>query len=103
MLSLVLEDINDLRVKEKDMPQVNSEEVLVRVHACGICGSDIPRSYKDGAHNMPLVIGHEFSGEVVKAEDASLVGKRVGIFPLISCGECESCKKKVYEDRKSVV
>ena len=97
MLSLVLEDINDLRVKEKDMPQVNSDEALVRVHACGICGSDIPRSYKDGAHNMPLVIGHEFSGEVVKAEEASLVGKRVGIFPLIPCGECESCKKKAYE------
>jgi L-iditol 2-dehydrogenase len=66
-------------------------EVLVRVKAAGICGSDIPRIYKTGTYSYPLIPGHEFSGEVVDT------GKRVGVFPLIPCGHCTPCKKRKYE------
>lgn len=92
--------INDFRFEEADNPQIASSEVLVRVRAVSICGSDIPRVYKTGAHNMPLIIGHEFSGEVVQIGeevDESWKGTRVGIFPLIPCEKCIACQKKRYE------
>lgn len=92
--------INDFRFEEADNPQIASSEVLVRVRAVSICGSDIPRVYKTGAHNMPLIIGHEFSGEVVQIGeevDESWKGTRVGIFPLIPCEKCIACRKKRYE------
>lgn len=88
------------------MPKPSDEEALVRVRAAGICGSDIPRAFLTGAHKHPIIIGHEFSGEVVavgseeKADveaPFSWVGKRVGIFPLIPCRECAPCKNKQYE------
>ena len=62
MKALVLESIGNLEYKDIKRPLPGRGEVLVKVRACGICGSDIPRVYKDGAHNMPLVIGHEFAG-----------------------------------------
>jgi L-iditol 2-dehydrogenase len=57
--------------------------VRVRVAACGVCGSDIPRAFAGGAYHYPLVLGHEFSG-VVDEDGATLRrGQRVAIFPLI--------------------
>ena len=91
MKAWVLHGINDFKYEEVDKPIVSEDEVLVEVKAVGICGSDIPRVYKDGAHNMPLIIGHEFAGQVVTT------GKRVGVFPLIPCRQCTPCKNKQYE------
>ena len=91
MKALVLNDVGKLTVKDVPVPKVGDDEVLVKVGACGICGSDIPRVYRDGAHVMPLVIGHEFAGTV--AED----GRRVGVFPLIPCMKCECCRNRKYE------
>ena len=91
MKAWVLHGVNDFKYEEVDKPIVSEDEVLVEVKAVGICGSDIPRVYKDGAHNMPLIIGHEFAGQVVTT------GKRVGVFPLIPCRQCTPCKNKQYE------
>ena len=44
---------------------------MVKVMAAGVCGSDIPRIYKTGAHVHPIVLGHEFSGKVVETFDKS--------------------------------
>ncbi|SFG25717.1 galactitol-1-phosphate 5-dehydrogenase [Oribacterium sp. WCC10] len=82
------------------VPEPEAGEVLIKVNAAGICGSDVPRVYRDGAHNMPLVIGHEFSGQVEKIGanvDKGKLGKRMGIFPLIPCRKCPSCREKKYE------
>ena len=60
---------NDLRVEERDMPEIGKNDVLVRVHACGICGTDVHIFCGDeGAAPTPenTVLGHEFAGEVVK-------------------------------------
>jgi L-iditol 2-dehydrogenase len=67
--------------------------------AAGICGSDVPRVFRDGAHIMPLIPGHEFSGvvEAVGDERSDWIGKRVGIFPLIPCGECLPCRNGQHE------
>jgi len=100
MQAYVLNGVNDLQLKSVEIPTPGSHEVLVRVRACGICGSDIPRIYETGAHVHPLIPGHEFAGEVVAVgENAheSWLGKNVGIFPLIPCGKCEPCKNKQYE------
>ncbi|WP_044936455.1 galactitol-1-phosphate 5-dehydrogenase [Pseudobutyrivibrio sp. LB2011] len=100
MKALVLEDVGKIKIDEIAKPSPKQGEVLVHVKACGICGSDIPRAYKDGAHNMPLVIGHEFAGEVCEVGegvDSSWAGKAVGIFPLIPCKKCPCCVEKKYE------
>lgn len=91
MKAHVLEEIGKLNLKEVEAPENKDGWTLVKVKAAGICGSDIPRIYKTGAHRHPLIPGHEFSGEVVAT------GKRVGIFPLIPCGTCECCQEKKYE------
>ncbi len=100
MKAFVLEDIADIRLEEVSMPVLGEKEVLVKVGAVGICGSDIPRIYKTGAYSFPLIPGHEFSGTVVEVGSgvsAEWVGKRVGIFPLIPCKECGPCRKQQYE------
>lgn len=100
MKAWVLHDIGDIRFEDVDMPKIGDNEVLVAVKAAGICGSDIPRIYETGAHNMPIIPGHEFSGQVVdtgKNVDKKWLDKRVGVFPLIPCGKCDLCKRKLYE------
>lgn len=99
MKAYVLHGINDIRYEEVSAPSLQENEVLVKVMAAGVCGSDIPRIYRDGAHRMPLIPGHEFAGEVVQCTErtAQWQGKRVGIFPLIPCKACAPCKQKKYE------
>lgn len=100
MKSWVLNGIDDIGLVEIEKPALKKGEVLVRVKAAGICGSDIPRIYQTGAHTHPLTPGHEFSG-IVEAlgenADSRWLGKRVGIFPLIPCGKCTPCMNRRYE------
>lgn len=100
MKAYVLHGVGDLRYEEVARPVPRADSVLVKVAAAGICGSDIPRIFYTGAHNMPLIPGHEFAGTVAElgeSVDSKWQGKRVGIFPLIPCMECPQCKKKQYE------
>ena len=95
-----LHGIADYRLEDISDPSAQTGEVLVKVKAAGICGSDIPRIYKTGAYHHPMTPGHEFSGQVVsvgEGVDETWTGKAVGIFPLIPCMECSSCRKKLYE------
>ncbi len=96
MKAWVLNAIGDIDLKDVDMPVPGENEVLIRVKAAGICGSDIPRIYETGAHKMPLIPGHEFSGSVEgigKEVSAHWLGKRVAVFPKIACGKCANCRK----------
>lgn len=99
MKAWILQSNGDIAYTDADKPQISENEVLVEVKATGICGSDIPRIYKNGAYFYPLITGHEFSGKVVKTTDnnTAWLNKRVGIFPLIPCRECAPCQKKQYE------
>lgn len=100
MKAYVLHDVNDLRFEEVSRPAVGEHMALVKVEAVGICGSDIPRIFYQGAHRMPLIPGHEFSGRVVetgKGVDESWLDRRVGAFPLIPCMQCPQCARKQYE------
>ena len=100
MKAYVLHGIDDLKYDEVSVPDIGSNEVLVKVHAAGICGSDIPRIYKTGTYSYPLIPGHEFSGEVIEVGsdvENEWKRKRVGIFPLIPCKKCIPCQNKQYE------
>lgn len=100
MKAWVLHGVGDLRYEDTAMPLLKPEEVLVEVHACGICGSDIPRIYQTGTYYFPLIPGHEFSGVVKgigREANSYFLGKRVGVFPLIPCMECGQCKRQHYE------
>lgn len=100
MKAYVLKGINQLEYMEVPLPQLKPGEVLVEVKAAGICGSDIPRIFETGTYHFPMVPGHEFSGVVRTVYDDSLkkwLEKRVGIFPLIPCRQCEPCRNRQYE------
>lgn len=95
-MKLVIDKGGKYEVQNSEMPLIKDDEVLVKVKASGVCGSDVPRVFNDGAYFYPIVLGHEFSGVIEKANDKKLIGKRVAVFPLIACGECEFCKKEQY-------
>ena len=100
MKAWILNSIGNIRLSDTDIPDPHPGEVRVRVMAAGICGSDIPRIYKTGAHRMPLIPGHEFSGVVEsigKDAPAYWQGKRVGVYPLIPCMDCGPCKTGHFE------
>lgn len=100
MKAWVLNNVGDIRLQEREQPRLAGGEVLIRVKAAGICASDVPRIYETGAHRMPLVPGHEFSGVVedVGAEvSPQWISRRVGVFPLIPCRKCAFCRDKRYE------
>lgn len=118
MNAYILHEINQLTYKQTDRPIPGPGEVLLQVKAAGICGSDIPRIYRTGAHIHPLIPGHEFSGIVIKAGEQAdviyrehlsvsrrdcpsqsepLTGKRMGVFPLIPCRCCSQCREGRYE------
>ncbi len=100
MKAYVLEGIGRLEYKDVPMPSLRKDEVLVKVMSVGICGSDIPRIFKTGTYHFPTIPGHEFAGAVYQAgskEYDNLVGKRVGVFPLIPCKQCEQCRNRNYE------
>jgi L-iditol 2-dehydrogenase/galactitol-1-phosphate 5-dehydrogenase len=81
------------------MPQPRDEnDVLLRIAACGICGSDMHRAFENGAYHYPLVLGHEFSAVVEEAPPASSLGNgdRVTVFPLLPCRTCRACSTGDY-------
>ena len=95
-----LHGINNLLYEDVELPELVPGWCLVRVKAAGICSSDIPRIYTKGTYHFPTIPGHEFSGIVYKVKDdkdAYLIGKKVGVFPLIPCRKCEFCKSGRYE------
>ena len=97
MKAWVLESNGEIVFKDVDKPEYSSDEVLVKVKAAGICGSDIPRIYRGGAYFYPLIPGHEFSGEIADSANKNDIGKRVGVFPLIPCGQCGPCRNSLFE------
>jgi len=100
MKAYQLNSINDLKYESIAIPDLQSGWCLVKVKAAGICSSDVPRIFNKGTYHFPTIPGHEFSGVVVKVADQeheSWIGKRVGVFPLIPCKECEPCLEHQYE------
>jgi len=86
-------------VEDVPNPKPQKGEVLVRIKASGICGSDIQRVFVKGTYHFPTIPGHEFSGEIIelgKGVDLSYLGKKVTVFPLLPCMKCDNCQIGQY-------
>jgi len=94
MKAAVLYGQKDLRIEEIEQPKISADEVLVKVKASGVCGSDIPRVLGTASHYYPNVFGHEFAG-VVEAVGENVThvvpGDKVTVAPLKPCHHCEDC------------
>lgn len=87
---------NGVRVVPSEQVRATDGYCRFRVKACGICGSDVPRVFAGASYFYPIVLGHEFAGEVADSTDASLVGRRACVFPILPCGECVFCQKQQW-------
>jgi len=98
MKAAVYRGQNDVRLEEVPVPKIGRGEILVRVHTCGICGTDL-KKISTGSHSAPRIFGHETSGVVARVgEDVSKfrVGDRVVVFHHIPCRECFYCRTKTF-------
>lgn len=89
----------EIRYQEIPEPETGPGMVKVKVAASGICGSDIPRVLHHGVHFYPIVLGHEFSGDVVEVGEGVTkvrVGDHVSGAPLLPCMKCEDCQNGNY-------
>jgi threonine dehydrogenase-like Zn-dependent dehydrogenase len=96
MKAVLLTQIGKLEVKEIPTPKPGKDELVIKMLACGICGTD--RHILLGEHPaaMPLVLGHEFGGEVTAVGEGVdfKVGDLVSVDPNIVCGKCDHCLAK---------
>ena len=98
MKAAVYRGINDVRIETVAVPEIESDELLIRVHTCGICGTDL-KKISTGSHSAPRIFGHETSGIVARVGPdvrAFRVGDRVMAFHHIPCGSCYYCRHKVF-------
>jgi L-iditol 2-dehydrogenase len=98
MEAAVYRGVNDVRLEEVPVPEIGAGEILVRVHTCGICGTDL-KKIATGSHSAPRIFGHETSGVVAKVGDGVekfSLGDRVVVFHHIPCGECFYCQHKTF-------
>src|ERR1700730_3743976 len=94
MLAAVYRGINDVRLETVPVPAIAAGELLVRVHTCGVCGTDL-KKIATGSHSAPRIFGHETSGVVaaVGAEVRNFTpGDRVVVFHHIPCRNCYYCR-----------
>jgi L-iditol 2-dehydrogenase len=102
MRATVLMGRDHFEVREKPVPSVGDEDVLVRVRACGICGSDL-KIVHHGLPKMPpygeFIFGHEYAGDVVavgRTVDEFQVGDRIVVEAHLGCRRCENCIRGHY-------
>ncbi|MGL5115515.1 MAG: L-idonate 5-dehydrogenase [Beijerinckiaceae bacterium] len=100
MRAVVIHAAHDLRIEEREVPAIDDHQVLVRIRAGGICGSDL-HYYHHGGFGVvrvrhPMALGHEIAGVVDKvgaAVTGLAPGVRVAVNPSRACGECVYCRK----------
>ena len=97
-----------IKLVDKEKPKIKSNEVLIKVKRCGICGSDVHMNqthedgyiYYPGLTAFPVTLGHEFSGEIAEVGDQAIskrtgkryeIGEPVTVEEMMWCGECKPC------------
>ncbi|WEV46608.1 2,3-butanediol dehydrogenase [Bifidobacterium sp. ESL0690] len=107
---------DDVRVEDVAIADPKPDQVQIKVKFCGICGSDL-HAYSEGwglptqphpltGKTVPITLGHEFSGEVVKVGSAVTdlkVGDGIAVEPLLACGKCANCRAGNYNFCDNVV
>src|SRR5437899_7058897 len=98
MQAAVYRGVNDVRLEIVPVPKIGAGELLVKVHTCGICGTDL-KKISTGSHSAPRIFGHEMSGIVAAVGEGVnefAAGDRVVVFHHIPCGECYYCRHKTF-------
>ncbi len=98
MLAAVYHGVDDVRLETVPVPEIGRGEMLVRVHSCGICGTDL-KKIATGSHSAPRIFGHETAGIVAKIGAGVTQyqpGDRVVVFHHIPCGKCYYCQHKTF-------
>ncbi len=98
MQAAVYRGKEDVRLETIPVPQIGKGEILVRVHTCGICGTDLKKIHT-GSHSAPRIFGHETSGMVAAVGEGVSkfeVGDRVMVFHHIPCRRCFYCQHKTF-------
>ena len=84
---------DDIRLENRYIPTITDNELLVKVHGCGLCGSDILKIVQQAP--PPVILGHELTGTIVKRGRAVTnfaVGQRVVVAHHVPCGHCHYCR-----------
>jgi 2-desacetyl-2-hydroxyethyl bacteriochlorophyllide A dehydrogenase len=92
----LFEKPHQLNVTHKELRKLNGNEVLVKVTACGVCGTDLHIVEGSSRSSPPVVLGHEYAGivaDVGKGSDRFTVGDHVAVDPNIACGTCFHCRR----------
>lgn len=98
MQAVVLENKGVIANRDLPTPEPSPGQIVLKVKAASICGSDISR-YVKGHRMYPLVLGHEVSGVIAavgEGVNSDLVGKHAAIIPLVPCFHCEECQRGYY-------
>jgi L-iditol 2-dehydrogenase len=98
MMAAVYRGVNDVRMETVPVPKISSGEMLVRVHSCGVCGTDL-KKISTGSHSAPRIFGHETSGVVAAVGEGVQnyrPGDRVMVFHHIPCRQCFYCQNKTF-------
>jgi len=98
MQALVYRGVNDVRLETVPVPKIGKGELLVRIHTCGICGTDL-KKIATGSHTAPRIFGHEISGQIATVGEGVhnwKPGDRVMVFHHIPCRECYYCRNKTF-------
>src|SRR6202158_715897 len=98
MRAAVYRGVNDVRLETVPVPEIGPGEILLRVHTCGICGTDL-KKIATGSHSAPRIFGQETAGVGAKVGEGVRkfgIGERVVMFHHIPCGECYYCRHKTF-------
>src|SRR5712692_5944762 len=98
MRAAVYHGKDDVRLETVPVPAIGRGELLIRVHTCGICGTDL-KKISTGSHSAPRIFGHETSGMIVAVGEGVTnysLGERVMVFHHIPCRDCFYCNRKVF-------
>jgi|TARA_Y100000310_G_scaffold318480_1_gene372632 L-iditol 2-dehydrogenase len=81
---------NDIKIEERPKPEISDGEILVKMKASGICGTDVMEWYR--IKKAPRVLGHEMAGEIVESKSEKYkLGQRVFVSHHVPCNKCEYC------------
>ena len=97
MNAVIYHSYDDIRLEKSPIPTIASQELLVKVHGCGLCGSDILKIVQQAP--PPVTLGHELTGTIVERGSAVStfeVGQRVIVAHHVPCGECHYCRHGNY-------
>ena len=95
MRAVRLDAVRDVSTREADQREPGSDELVLRVEACGVCGTDRHMVQGEYPATLPVTLGHEFAGTVIGGGVGTepFAGTRVAVDPNISCGRCRACRR----------